>query len=460
MLHLLQGRLDTVPGCASARGAVDRPSLVKRFAADDRGNIAIIFALTSAIVIGMVGGAVDYGRALQLRSQMQGAMDAAVLAAARHWQQEGDLTAAKTKGETRFDILAPAASSALSREIVFNTTESTVTGNASAVLNTPFIAAAMNIINRFSFTGDSGKKTIEVDVTASALLAVGGNSELNIELSMMLDVTGSMSGNKMAQLKLAAKDLIDIIVWADQSEFSSRVALAPFSEFVNVGTAYHQAVTGVYESSNSWTCVGERNSSSNLYNDKSPSVGGFFKRNNNVGYSCRPSGSKIMAMTRDKDALKARIDSMGTQGGTAGHLGIAWAWYLLSPNWNSVFPTSSAAAPYPSGHDSEDEEDRTAAYEAVKLRKIAVLMTDGVFNRDYVSGVNSSTMAATLCENMKKKGIVVYSVGFELSSNSVRDLMRNCATAPEYFYDASNGDELRMAFRDIALKIASLRLSK
>ena len=44
----------------------------------------------------------------------------------------------------------------------------------------------------------------------------------------------------------------------------------------------------------------------------------------------------IMPMTKDKTALKARIDKLTTGGSTAGHMGTAWAYYLLSPKWNSI----------------------------------------------------------------------------------------------------------------------------
>ena len=54
----------------------------------------------------------------------------------------------------------------------------------------------------------------------------------NVETSLMLDVTGSMCQpcTKIDAVKSAAKDLIDIVVWADQSKYYSRVALAPFAE--------------------------------------------------------------------------------------------------------------------------------------------------------------------------------------------------------------------------------------
>ena len=57
----------------------------------------------------------------------------------------------------------------------------------------------------------------------------------SIEVSLMLDITGSMAGQKLTALKTAAKDLVNIIVWPDQSEHTSKVALVPYSMGVNVG---------------------------------------------------------------------------------------------------------------------------------------------------------------------------------------------------------------------------------
>ena len=60
----------------------------------------------------------------------------------------------------------------------------------------------------------------------------------------MLDTTGSMSGQKILDLKAAAKDLVDIVVWDDQSQYTSKIAIAPFSAHVNVG-GYLDRVTDV-----------------------------------------------------------------------------------------------------------------------------------------------------------------------------------------------------------------------
>jgi hypothetical protein len=61
---------------------------------------------------------------------------------------------------------------------------------------------------------------------------------------------------------------------------------------------------------------------------------------------------------------------------------------------------------------------------------------------------------------MKAKGIVVYTVGFQLDTQLAKTTMLNCATDPSYAYNAGDGEELRQAFRDIALKIATLRINK
>jgi hypothetical protein len=111
-------------------------------------------------------------------------------------------------------------------------------------------------------------------------------------------------------------------------------------------------------------------------------------------------------------------------------------------------------------------------------------MTDGEFNTGYCTGViakdsgegsgadddhvncnatngTSSSQALKLCDAMKNSGITVYTVGFDVgNSQDVKNLMTKCATDPKMSYIADNGEQLRSAFRDIALKLSSLYLSK
>lgn len=50
-----------------------------RFARAEQGNIAVIFAIALVPVLGFVGAAVDYSRAVQARTSLQVALDSAAL---------------------------------------------------------------------------------------------------------------------------------------------------------------------------------------------------------------------------------------------------------------------------------------------------------------------------------------------------------------------------------------------
>jgi Flp pilus assembly protein TadG len=428
--------------------------LVTRFCRDQRGNIAMLFAMMIVVAVSLVGGAVDYGRAITARDKMQNALDSAALAAARIWQTEGDLKLAEQKARDFYDRMKPLTITSSITSFNPDVVNNKISIEVEGMVHTPFLSLVR-----------SGGYTIST--RSEALLAVGGNSEINLEISMMLDVTGSMSGSKIEDLKAAAKDLVDIVVWEDQSEYTSKVAIAPFAPRVNVGS-YAAAVTGLPatktfsgKSRKLITCVTER-LGTHEYTDTAPGSGAYLSAykgdsgstasNNSANYSssgsCTDPGEQIMPLTKDKAALKARIDSFTASGATAGAVGTAWAWYLISPNWASLWPTDS----------------RPVAYGTGGYMKIAILMTDGVYNTHLGASANSTTVsnkAKTLCTNMKAQGITVYTIGFDLGGNSTAiNVLQNCASSPDKFYNASDGVELRQAFRDIALRLAQLRLSQ
>lgn len=172
--------------------------------------------------------------------------------------------------------------------------------------------------------------------------------------------------------------------------------------------------------------------------------------------SCNPSAS-IMPLNNSKDEIIAKIDSFGASGMTAGALGTAWAWHMLSPNWATIWPSDSTPRPY-----SELTELNSKG--EPKLRKIAILMTDGEYN--YYGGSNRPTSevsahAQQICKKMKDHGITVYTVGFNIGSSGwAFDTMSDCATSPSHFFNSSSGDELRQAFREIALQISTLRIAR
>lgn len=528
-------------GLPAASGAASQGGVLRRFARDRSGNAMILFSLALIPLTAIIGLAVDFGRVYSVRAQTQSALDAAALAAGRVAQVEKTDVAAKTQSAATAYFNKAKPTAVVSSTLAFTTdaqnTEFQVT--ATSWVKTPFLAVLHMLGGKDGVAGAPSTcqgnfyGCVKVTTTATAALcpsaacSSSNSGGSNVEVSLMLDVTGSMCSpcSKIDTLKKAAKDLIDIVIWDNQSEYYSRIALAPFAEAVNVGTVLAPLVRGtpiVNTSStpelftttsvlndptkqptkqwirysrasgsgtNTWVvsskCVTER-IGTNAYTDVGPVVGttdtlvgkGYFGTNTNtscgVANYSDPEVNLIMPLTKDRTALKARIDKLSTGGSTAGHLGTAWAWYLLSPNWNTVLTTAfattaTAAAPY-------GDLAVTNSKGQPKLRKIAVLMTDGQYNINYCKGVEaknsdqspdincssengkSLAQAASLCTGIKNAKIEVYTVGFQVNSTA-KTFLQNCATDAAHYYDATSEIELEQAFRDIALKIATLRLT-
>ena len=54
--------------------------VARSFGSDRQGAVAVVFGLGATVLLGLVGGGIDYARLAARRSQLQGAVDAGVLA--------------------------------------------------------------------------------------------------------------------------------------------------------------------------------------------------------------------------------------------------------------------------------------------------------------------------------------------------------------------------------------------
>ena len=261
-----------------------------------------------------------------------------------------------------------------------------------------------------------------------------------------------MTGQKLTDMKGAATDLIDIVVSDDQSRSTSRVGIAPFAHTVKVSDAIFDGSTGKKKKGATFSgCVAER-SGVDKVSDKNPK-NDLFPLEDVAPPGTPCIAAEVVPLTDQKADLKASISSLTAAGMTAGHLGTAWAWYLMSPHWKHMFDRKSEPGKY------SDLDDKLSNGDP-KLRKIAVLMTDGDYNVSYTGG-DATAQARELCTQMKKVGITVYTVGFDLGgSATATDTLKECASDASKFYNATTGDALRAAFRDIGLKAAPLRLTK
>jgi Flp pilus assembly protein TadG len=187
-------------------------------ARDERGAVAIIFAFAVIVLVPLVLGLFDVYTASEQRARLQDALDAAALYAARSDSVDG--------GE--IDTL----------------------GNRALMANLKLLRGATLISSHFGLTENNTKITATATVQPMALapafwahppITVGTDvvrNSKNLEVALVLDLTGSMKGSKVGDLKDAAKELIGLVVkdTAGQTPYYSRVALVPWAAAVNVGS--------------------------------------------------------------------------------------------------------------------------------------------------------------------------------------------------------------------------------
>lgn len=441
-------------------------SLPSKWAADENGAIAVVFALTLTIALLLGGGAVDFGRAFNERTTLQAMLDASLSAGARAFSETGNAQTAKKRAVAFFislaqkndmSVTADKAAGQVGKDSATITVSvdpeaARFTGEATMNVSAPFLSIAG--INH-------------IPVTANAVAALAGKE---LELSVMLDITGSMDSyyngtRKINDLKSAANDLIDIFK-VNLSSGATRIALVPFSEGVNVGSSLAPLVRGKVSrtksvQTGSWwrrrsktyklsTCVTER-TGSNAYTAAPPAAGSYVGAMYTSNGSCNPS-QQIVPLTKDEKELRDTINGLRTGGGTAGHIGTAWAWYMLKQSWGNLFPAGSRPA-------SPDKQKRI---------KATILMTDGDYNTQYCDGINESDancrsangssqeQAEKLCEAMKADGVVVYTVGFGIHSNSRQErLLKKCASDSTKHFFPYDGSALRRAFKEIGRQLAA-----
>lgn len=394
-------------------------AIVKRFKTDQSGAVIMLAAMVIPVLAFVVGIGIDYGRASKSKTVIASALDAALLKAGRD-MSAGAISASDVQDQVTATFNAMVAESSMSGTAIDSVA---VTVDKTKGL----ISGTVKGESTAAFAGILGIDSLDVGVNG----AVNYNT-LTVELAMMLDVTGSMGGQKINDLKSAATNVIDILLPADGSTTNKvRIGLVPYSNSVNVGS-HALAVTG----NKNKECVVER-AGVGAYDDAPPSEAMF-----NTTSSC-PSVT-IEPLSTNTTKLKNNINSYKASGMTAGHLGTAWAWYMLSPRWNAIWPAAS----------------KPAAYGTKDLIKVMILMTDGSFNQWYVNGNgNSGKQAKDVCAEAKKKNVIIYSVAFKAPS-SAQNLLKTCATsADKHYFNTTTGDSLKNAFEAIAIEIRNLRLS-
>jgi Flp pilus assembly protein TadG len=424
---------------------------IKDFSENDRGSVMMIFGLMAFVLFTVCALAVDYSKALNVRSRTVGAVDSASLAAGRAMldgkMTEGEIVTLATNFFNANIKVVKNMAAVGSPSIVIDRDAGTVNIDVNSTVTTTF--------GRFA-----GLNKLDIPVSSAATY-----KSKDVEVGMALDITGSMNDSvggqrKIDALKSAFDKFADRLI-PDQKTAGQkvRIGLAPYASGINLGK-YAGDVTDLRSTDG---CVTERRSGEASDNavpkfpkDSVDNQKAFLVKADGVddvdpveglqkgAFHCPPSVA--MPLSDDKNALKASVNSYQPDSWTGGHLGIQWAWNMISDKWGSNWGGGSSPDSYQLVKDG-------------KLLKAVVLMTDGIFNTSF-HGKSSAQQATELCSSMKSLGVVVFAVAFNAPADAQKTL-KACATAgTQYYANANSPKELQDAFDSFAGQLSQLRITK
>ena len=331
-----------------------------RFWADQSGNMSYL-ALTGSLVMMVFGGiGVDLMHAELKRTRVQNTLDRAVLSAANVNNTRDPQTVVEDyfQAMNLEDTLG---------EVVFDTSRGAkrVTADASNHVPTSFISL------------------IGIDQLAVDGIATAENATAPMEISLVLDISSSMKGAKLTQLKEAAITFVNNALGDGGDDSNVTISVIPYSSTVNLGPLLKDRY-GLVETQNKSFCAHFENSDFDSpaldpsqaleqiahfdpFTGSGSTDDGFILK-----HVC-PEGDQasIVVHSADPLALTDFINGLEAHGNTAIDLGVKWGLALLDPSARPVVSELSDAGLAPASAQS-----RPSSYDA-STYKFVVVMTDG-----------------------------------------------------------------------------------
>jgi Flp pilus assembly protein TadG len=221
----------------------------KRLWTNEQGAVAPLVGVCIIMLIGAVAVAVDVGRGQVAQSKLQASLDSAGLAAGSMVGQNLDEDLLKPEAEKYLNANFNGATidaSITSFDLDLSDDETIVTLSAEATLPTTF----MRIF---------GKNQMQVSARSEITREMTG-----LEVALVLDVTGSMDDpvgagdntKKIAALRTAGVDLVDILFGSNDEVDDLWVGVVPFSQSVNIGTTHTSWMSDLTNYTDMIYCVG------------------------------------------------------------------------------------------------------------------------------------------------------------------------------------------------------------
>lgn len=348
-----------------------------RFARDEEGSGIILTLFIFMFMLVMAGLGIDTMRHEMERTRLQATLDAAVLAGAG---TPRGTEVSKIKAIVE-DYFAKSEMSQYLHEI--NTDNDIITSlNATRV----YAEASMDIDTYLMKL--SGVETLGAQGAAAAEVR-----QPKLEVVLVLDVSGSMSGTKLASLKVAAKEFVTTIIGASEPG-NTVISIVPFSWSATPPWTVFDTLA-VDRKHNYSTCLKFRDadfshatltSGASALSSGIPvnqmiytSVYGTFDNLNDDWRSCYTDAyMEFLPYSISEAQLHAKIDSLQAAGNTSGHQGMNWGAALLDPTFRKV-----SADLITSGEIDASLTDVPSEYNEPETLKVIVMMGDGANTTSY-----------------------------------------------------------------------------
>lgn len=354
-------------------GRPPRAGAASRFLRDEGGSVTA-FAFFAFLMMLMVGGlALDTMRHEMVRARMQATLDRAVLAGAK----SPDADAARATVEDYFAKadLASYLEAERENDIQIYLNSASVTARASGTMDT--FLMHLGGVDTLS-TG--GASTAEVRVP-------------KLEVSLVLDVSGSMRGSKLTSLRGAAKEFVTTILETSE-EGNAVISVIPFSWSVTPPQTVFDTLA-VNITHNYSTCLrfnandfqhATLTSGNSALSNGTPvdqmiytSLYGDFDDLDQSWRSCYTDEyMRFLPYSKNEGALHAKIDSLEADGNTSGHEGMNWGAALLDPSFRTV-----SAQLIANGEMDATLAHIPADYHEPETLKVVVMMGDGANTTSY-----------------------------------------------------------------------------
>lgn len=393
------------------------------FARDEDGAMIIFGIFIFGLMLAIGGLSFDLMRYEAHRERLQATLDRAVLAAA-------SLTQTLDPKSVVLDYFAKAGMSQYIEGSDIVVTEGLNSRRVEA-------KARINVPLHFGNFGSFGSG--EADTLIAEANSVAEESVGNVEISMILDVSGSMNSyNRLTNLKSAAKSFLDTIY--DVSEpFAVSTSIVPYATQVYAGETllsyFNRSDSHPYSYCVNFTTA--QFSETSMYDYLDPSLNPAstpleqtvdfdpwtsentsFDLGDRIPYPVCPIDAnkddtpdrEILAWSTNKATLKDYVDGLVATGNTSTDIGTKWGAALLDP---SLQPVLSGMVG--SGNVVSELDGRPFNYNEGDSMKVLVVMTDGAHTNQYY--MNDYRSGPSFVWRYVENGVINYSIWYDANNS-------------------------------------------